>query len=168
MAETQCFFSWLVNGSATEVRRQISGHEPTDRRRQNDAFSWNDRRRQHDATSSMRGWTDQWQSHDASSLGWSTVQLVTCNGKLACEGGLINSGKTMLFLGMINGGNTTLLLLVADGMIDGRDTALLLLAGWQFCCLRAMANQHGRSDWSMAATRCFFLVWSTVAIQRYF
>ncbi len=35
----------------------------------------------------------------------------------------------MLFLGMINGGNTTLLLPVAGGMIDGRETALLLSAG---------------------------------------
>jgi hypothetical protein len=35
----------------------------------------------------------------------------------------------MLFLGMIDGGNTTLLLPVAGGMIDGRDTALLLSAG---------------------------------------
>ncbi len=44
-------------------------------------------------------------------------------------GGLINGGNTMLFLGMINGGNTTLLLVGADGLIDGRDTALLLSAG---------------------------------------
>jgi hypothetical protein len=57
------------------------------------------------------------------------VWLVTCNGELACKGKLINDGKTMLFLGMINGGNTTLLLLVVSGMIDGRDMALLLLAG---------------------------------------
>ncbi len=48
----------------------------------------------------------------------------------------------MLFLGMINGGNTTLLLPVVGGMIDGRDTALLLLAGRRFVCLRAMANQR--------------------------
>jgi hypothetical protein len=57
------------------------------------------------------------------------VWLVTCNGKLAWEGGLINGSKTMLFLGMINGGDTMLLLPVAGEMIDGRDTALLLLAG---------------------------------------
>jgi hypothetical protein len=38
------------------------------------------------------------------------VWLVTCDGKLACKGGLIDGGKTMIFLGMINGGNTTLLL----------------------------------------------------------
>jgi hypothetical protein len=44
-------------------------------------------------------------------------------------GGLINSGNTMLFLGMINGGNATLLLAGVGGLIDGRDTALLLLAG---------------------------------------
>jgi hypothetical protein len=56
------------------------------------------------------------------------VWLVTCNGESACEGRLINGGKTMLFLGRINGGNTMLLLLVAGGMIDGRDTVLLLLA----------------------------------------
>jgi hypothetical protein len=35
----------------------------------------------------------------------------------------------MLFLGMIDGGNTTILLPVAGGMIDGRDMVLLLLAG---------------------------------------
>jgi hypothetical protein len=52
-----------------------------------------------------------------------------CDGKLACKGGLIDSGKTMLFLGMIDGGDTTVLLPVAGGMIDGRDMALLLLAG---------------------------------------
>ena len=57
------------------------------------------------------------------------VGLVTCDGELACKGRLIDGGKTMLFLGMINGGNITLLLPVAGGMIDGRDTALLLLAG---------------------------------------
>jgi hypothetical protein len=38
----------------------------------------------------------------------------------------------MLFLGMINGGNTTLLLAGADGRIDGGDMALLLLAGQRF------------------------------------
>ncbi len=57
------------------------------------------------------------------------VQLVACNSKSACKGGLINGGKIMLFLGMIDGSNTTLLLPVAGGMINGRDKALLLLAG---------------------------------------
>jgi hypothetical protein len=57
------------------------------------------------------------------------VWLVTCHGKSACVGGLIGGSKTMLFLGMIDGGDTTLLLPVAGGMIDGRDMALLLLAG---------------------------------------
>ena len=52
----------------------------------------------HNANSSMRSWTDQWQSHDASSLGWSTVLLVTCDGELACKGGLINGGKQCFFL----------------------------------------------------------------------
>ncbi len=116
----------------------------------------------------VSGWTDQQQSHDASSFGWWTVRLVTCNGELACEGGLIDGGKTMLFLGMITGGNTMLLLLVTGGMIDGRDTALLLLDGWRFGCLRAIANQREWADWLMAATRCFFLVWSTAATQHYF
>ncbi len=168
MAETWCFFSQLVEGSATEVRRQISGHGRTDWRRRNDAFSQNDQWRWHDATSSMRGWTDQGQSHDASSLGWLTVRLVTCDGKSVCKGGLINGGKTMLFLGMIDGGDTTLLLPIAGGMINGRDMALLLLAGWRFGCLCAMVNQCAWADWSTAATRCFFLVWSTAATQRYF
>ncbi len=57
------------------------------------------------------------------------VWLVTCNGESACKGGLIDGGKTMLFLGMINGSDTTLLLPVVGGMIDGRDTGLLLSAG---------------------------------------
>jgi hypothetical protein len=65
---------------------------------------------------------------------------------LACKGGLIDGGKTMLFLGMIDGFNTTLLLPVAGGMIDGRDTALLLLAGGQFGCLRATVNQRAQAD----------------------
>ncbi len=57
------------------------------------------------------------------------VWLVTYNGESGCEGGLINGGKTMLFLGKMDGGDTTLLLPVAGGIIDGRDTALLLSAG---------------------------------------
>jgi hypothetical protein len=52
----------------------------------------------------------------------------------------------MLFFGMIDGGDTTLLLLVAGGLIDGKDMALLLLAGWRFGCLLAMANQRARAD----------------------
>ena len=47
--------------------------------------------------------------HGASSLGWSTVQLVTCNGESACMGGLINGGNMMLFHGKIDGSDTTLL-----------------------------------------------------------
>jgi hypothetical protein len=38
----------------------------------------------------------------------------------------------MLFLGMINSGDMTLLLAGAGGLIDGRDTTLLLLAGQRF------------------------------------
>ncbi len=68
------------------------------------------------------------------------------NGESGCEGGLINGGKTMLFLGMIDGGNTTPLLPVAGEMIDGRDTALLLLAVQRFGCLRATANQRAWVD----------------------
>jgi hypothetical protein len=44
-------------------------------------------------------------------------------------GGLINSGNTMLFLGMIDGGNTTLLLAGADVLINSGDMVLLLSAG---------------------------------------
>jgi hypothetical protein len=61
------------------------------------------------------------------------VQLLTCNGKSVCVGGLIDGGNMMLFLGMINGSNTTLLLAGADGLIDGGDMVLLLLAGRWFC-----------------------------------
>jgi hypothetical protein len=38
----------------------------------------------------------------------------------------------MLFLGMIDSGNTTLLLTGVDGLINGGDTALLLSAGQWF------------------------------------
>ncbi len=131
-------------------------------------FSWYDWWWWHNATSSGRGWTDQRQRHDSSSLGWSTVRLVTCDGRSACAGRLINGGDTMLFLGMINGGNTTLLLVGAGGLIDSRDTTLFLLAGQRFGYLRATANQRARADWSTVVTWCFFLVWSMVATQRYF
>jgi hypothetical protein len=52
----------------------------------------------------------------------------------------------MLFLGMIDGGDTMLLLPVVGGMIDGGDTTLLLLAGRWFGCLRATANQRAQAD----------------------
>jgi hypothetical protein len=52
----------------------------------------------------------------------------------------------MLFLGMIDGGKTTLLLAGADGLINGGDMALLLSAGQQFGCLRAMASQRAHAD----------------------
>jgi hypothetical protein len=38
----------------------------------------------------------------------------------------------MIFLGMIGGGNTTLLLAGAGGLINGRDMTLFLSAGQQF------------------------------------
>ncbi len=38
-----------------------------------------------------------------------TVRLVTCNGESACAGRLIDGGDTMLFLGKIDNGDTTLL-----------------------------------------------------------
>ena len=68
----------------------------------------------------------------ASSLGWLTVWLLPCDGESACADGLIDGGITMLFLGMINGGNTTLLLAGMNGLIDGGDTVLLLSAGQRF------------------------------------
>jgi hypothetical protein len=54
------------------------------------------------------------------------VQLVTCNSKSASAGRLINGGNTMLFLGMIDGSDTMLLLAGAGGLFNGRDTMLLL------------------------------------------
>jgi hypothetical protein len=54
MAETRHFFSWLVDGLATYVRRQISMRSRTDQRWRQDAFSWYDQQQQHDATS--LGW----------------------------------------------------------------------------------------------------------------
>jgi hypothetical protein len=44
----------------------------------------------------------------------------------------MDGNDMMLFLGMINGGNTTLLLAGTGGLIDGRDTTLLLSAGRWF------------------------------------
>ncbi len=73
-------------------------------------------------------WTDQWQRRDASTLGWSIVQLLRCNGKSAGAGGLIDGDKTMLFLGKIDGGDKMLLLVCTGGLINGRVTMLLLLA----------------------------------------
>ncbi len=160
-------FSRLVNDTATEVRWGISRCGQTDWRWQHDAFLYEQWWR-HNATSSGHGWTNQRQWHDSSSLGWPTVWLVTCNGKSVCTGRLINGGNTMLFLGMIHGGDTTLLLAGMGGLIDGRDTMLLLSAGWQFGYLRVTVNQHARADWLTAATQCFFLVWSTGATRRYF
>jgi hypothetical protein len=52
----------------------------------------------------------------------------------------------MIFLGMIDGGNTTLLLLLVGGMIDGRDTVLFLSAGQRFGCLCATVNQRAWAD----------------------
>ena len=69
---------------------------------------------------SGRMWTDQRQRRNDSSLGWSTVQLLRCNGKSAGMGGLIDGDETMLFLGMIDGGNTTLFLACVGGLINGR------------------------------------------------
>jgi hypothetical protein len=57
------------------------------------------------------------------------VWLLTCDDKSACMGGLINGGNMMFFLGMIDSSNTTLLLAGMDGLIDGGDMVLLLLAG---------------------------------------
>ncbi len=143
MADTQRFFSWLVNDSATEVQRQISRRGRTDWLQWHNSFSWYDPRRQHNATSSGRRWTDNWQRRDSSSLGWLTVWLVTCNGKSACAGGLINGGDTMLFLGMIDGGNTMLLLVGAGGQIDSRDTMLVNgLASY----VQRQISVHGRTD----------------------
>ncbi len=57
------------------------------------------------------------------------IQLLRCNSKSAGADGLIDSGNMMLFLGMIDGGDTMLLLAGARGLINGRDTTLLLSTG---------------------------------------
>ena len=56
------------------------------------------------------------------------VQLLRCDGKSACVGGLINGDKMMFFLGMNDEGDMTLLLACTGGLIDGRVTMLLLSA----------------------------------------
>ncbi len=157
MAESRHFFSRLINGLASYVRRQVGLQGRTDRQRQNNAFPWHDWWQQHNATSTGHGWNDWGQRQGASSLSWLTVWLLTCNGESACAGRLIDGGNTMLFLGMIDGGNTTLLLAGVDGLINSGDTALLLLAGQRFGYLRATASQRAWADWLMAATWCFFL-----------
>ncbi len=57
------------------------------------------------------------------------VRLLRCNSKSAGMGGLINGGNTMLFLGMIDGSDMTLLLVGVGGLINSRVTTLLLSAG---------------------------------------
>ena len=52
-----------------------------------------------------------------------------CDGKSAGAGRLIGGGDTMLFLGMIDSSDMTLLLVGTGGLIAGRDMTLLLLAG---------------------------------------
>ena len=60
------------------------------------------------------------------------VQLLRCKGESAGAGRLIDGDEMMLFLGMIDGGNTTLLLACAGGLINGRVTTLLLSADQRF------------------------------------
>jgi hypothetical protein len=69
-----------------------------------------------------------------------------CNGKSAGAGRLIDGGDMMLFLSMINGGDTMLLLAGVGGLIDGSDTMLLLSAGQWFGYLRVMVNQRVWAD----------------------
>jgi hypothetical protein len=59
-------------------------------------------------------------------------------------GRLIDGGNMMLFLGMINKGDTTLLLPGAGRLINSRDTMLLLSASRWFGYLRATVNQRAR------------------------
>ncbi len=61
------------------------------------------------------------------------IWLLRCDGKSAGMGRLIDGSDTMLFLGVIDGRNMKLLLAGAVGLINGRDTTLLLLAGRRFC-----------------------------------
>ncbi len=61
-------------------------------------------------------------------------------------GGLIDGDEMMLFLGMIDGGNTTLLLACAGGLINGRVTTLLLSADQCFGKLHATASRRARAD----------------------
>ncbi len=45
---------------------------------------------------------------------------------------LIDGDKTIVFLGMIDGGDTMLILVCAGGLINNRVTTLLLLADQRF------------------------------------
>ena len=64
--------------------------------------------------------------------GRDTTLLLSAGRWFGLLRGLIDGGVTMFFLGMINGGNMTLLLAGAGRLINGRDTTLLLLAGQRF------------------------------------
>ncbi len=55
-----------------------------------------------------------------------------CDSKSAGAGKLIDVDKMMLFLGMINEGNTMLLLAFMGGLINGRVMMLLLSAEQRF------------------------------------
>ncbi len=116
-AETRRFFPWLVGGLAAYVQRQISVRGRTDQRRWHYAFSRYDRWRQHNATSSGHGCTDWRRRHSASSLGWSTVRLVMCNGDSACTGGLIDGGDTSSLGWLMVRGNTCHSLGVTDKIL---------------------------------------------------
>jgi hypothetical protein len=56
------------------------------------------------------------------------IRLLRCNGESAGAGGLINSGDTMLFLGMINGSN--MMLLSGHGWTDQRQRHNSSSLGW--------------------------------------
>jgi hypothetical protein len=115
----QCFFSWLVDGLNSYVQWQIS----------------------------KRGWTDQWQRHDASSLGWLTFWLVRCNSESAGTGGLIDGGNTMLFLGMIDSGNTTLLHLAGQWWEETLATCLVSSSlGWLTVWLVRQISKRGQTE----------------------
>jgi hypothetical protein len=74
------------------------------------------------------------------------VWLLWWDGKSTGVGGLVDGSDTMLFLCMINNGNTMLLLAGMGGLINGRDTTLLLLAGQRLGWLHATASQRAQAD----------------------
>ncbi len=79
----------------------------------------------------------------SSSLSWLTVWLLRCNGESAGMGRLINGGNTILFLGMIDSGNTTLLH-SAGWWWEGGNTGHVLGAffSWLVNCLASLVQQQ--------------------------
>ncbi len=168
MAESQRFFSWMIDGLASYVRQQVGMQGRTDQRRQNNAFSWYDRQQQHNATSTGCGWNDQRQRHGASSLSWSTVWLFTCDGESACKGWTDQRQQYDAF-SWYDWWRQHKATSSRRRWTDRRQrhgaSSLGWLTVWLVTCNGESACVGGLI---IAATRCFFSLRSTAVTQSYF